>query len=292
MVPTHLQLDPDRRCLLTGGSGYVGSRIRARLMADGWSVTELTRKPNSQESIKFHLGDPIDLDRLRGHHALIHCAYDFSNRDPQGIYDVNVRGSELLLKAAHDAGVSRLVVISTMSAFPGCRSLYGNAKLEIECIGQSLGAWVLRPGLVYGDHAGGMFGRLVTLIKMVRVIPIPGMGQQVLYLLHEADLCQSVLRCLSLAHAPRMSITLANEKPWRFRSILKAVAQKLNKKLVMVPVPPLAMMAILLLSERLKIRLGLSSDSFLSLLHQDKSPTFNARELIGTEFRSFQTFTK
>jgi hypothetical protein len=60
-----------------------------------------------------------------------------------------------------DAGVRRLVFISTISAFDGCRSFYGKGKLEVERITHSLGGWVIRPGLLYGEKPGGMLGRLV-----------------------------------------------------------------------------------------------------------------------------------
>lgn len=49
-----------RRCLITGGSGYVGSRIKTQLEANGWQVTELGRNPASSASaIRFQLGDAI-----------------------------------------------------------------------------------------------------------------------------------------------------------------------------------------------------------------------------------------
>ena len=126
----------------------------------------------------------------------MHCAYDFGPRRWEDIAAVNVTGSQKLLEAARKAGVESVVFISTLSAFAGCRSLYGKAKLEIESVAQAMGAYVIRPGLVYSDNPGGMFGRLVRQVRGSRFIPIMWGGEQVQYLLHDEDLGKLVQACL------------------------------------------------------------------------------------------------
>ena len=126
----------------------------------------------------------------------MHCAYDFGPRRWEDIAAVNVTGSQKLLEAARKAGVESVVLISTLSAFPGCRSLYGKAKLEIESAAQSAGASSYGPGLVYSDNPGGMFGRLVRQVRGARFIPIIWGGKQVQYLLHDEDLGKLVEACL------------------------------------------------------------------------------------------------
>ena len=38
-----------RSCLLSGASGYLGGRIKEKLVAAGWRVIELSRNPNVKE---------------------------------------------------------------------------------------------------------------------------------------------------------------------------------------------------------------------------------------------------
>ena len=101
----------------------------------------------------FHLGEELAPDLFRSLHisALVHCAYDFHPVKRAEIRRVNVEGSRKLLVAAQAGGVERMAVMSSISAFKGCRSLYGQAKLEIEAAAASFGALVVRSGLVYGD---------------------------------------------------------------------------------------------------------------------------------------------
>jgi nucleoside-diphosphate-sugar epimerase len=277
------------RCLLTGATGYVGGRIKAALLAAGWQVTELGRSAGAGSGIRFRLGEDIASDSLRGHSALVHCAYDFNPLGWAAIHDVNVRGSELLLRAARDAGVERMVLISTISAFKGCPSLYGRAKLETERIAQSLGAWVIRPGLVYGGTGGGMFAKLVEAVKRVPVIPLPGRGEQFQFLVHEADLAQAVLACIRGAApaAAAEAVTVAHGQRWSFRSLLLEIAHTLGRRIVLVPVPWRMMWLGLKTLETVGMPLGFKSDSLVSLVNQNPKPDLNSEAVLGVRCRPF-----
>jgi NADH dehydrogenase len=277
-----------RRCLLTGATGYVGGRIKAALLAAGWQVTELGRSAGNGSGLKFRLGDDIAGDSLRGHSALVHCAYDFNALGWAAIHDVNVRGSERLLRAARDAGVERSVLISTISAYEGSPSLYGKAKLETEAIAQSLGAWVIRPGLVYGGAGSGMFAKLVGAVSHAPLIPIPGRGGQLQYLVHADDLAQSVLRCIqSAGPAAAEPVTVAHGHPWSFRALLLEIGRTVDRRVVLVPVPWRLMWAGLKTLETLGMPLGFRSDSLVSLVNQNPKPLLNAQEVLGVSCRPF-----
>jgi nucleoside-diphosphate-sugar epimerase len=149
---------PIQRCAVTGASGYVGSRICNYFSARDWTVFELSRRPRQDDvSGRFHI--PFELDappsasvfrdnRLR---VLIHCAYDFRATQWNTICRRNVDGSSQLLRNAVQGGVETIVVLSSISAFDGCRSMYGKAKLSIERAAADVDAFIVRPGLVYGS---------------------------------------------------------------------------------------------------------------------------------------------
>src|SRR5262245_13857344 len=127
-------------CIVTGTGGYLGGRVKAALQQRGWRVVVLTRQPGPDTSaIRFQLGEEVSAADLKGAGALVHCAYDSKQVSWAGIHAINVAGSEKLLRAAREAKIGQLVYVSSISAFEGCRSLYGKAKLETEKIALALG---------------------------------------------------------------------------------------------------------------------------------------------------------
>ncbi|MBL8542445.1 MAG: NAD(P)-dependent oxidoreductase [Hyphomonadaceae bacterium] len=278
------------RCLLTGASGYVGSLIAAKLAAEGWAVTAMTRAPKPGQ-VQLQLGEPVSADALRGADALIHCAYDFQAVEWNDIHAVNVEGSKRLFEAARAAGVKRVVLISTISAFDGCRSKYGRAKLKIETAASALGARILRPGLIYGLSPGGMFGRLVAQVRTSRFVPMPGDGRQIQFTLHEDDLTDGVYRALSAENVTAAPVTLAHHAPHTFRDIIEAIGARLGRKVVPVPTPWQAMWLALRAAELARLPTRLRSDSLISLMHQNQAPLFNAEAELGVRCRSFDLST-
>lgn len=269
-------------CLVTGANGYLGRRVKAALEQRGWRVVELTRNPKPGSSaVKFQLGEDVAPEILAGAKALVHCAYDFKQLAWADIERINVVGSEKLLRAARAAKVENIVYISSISAFDGCRSLYGRAKLAAEKVAHTLGAFVIRPGLIYGDSADGMFGKLIHQVEKARLLPLFGGGSQIQYLIHEQDLTAFISDCAGgkLA-APKTPVTVAHEQPWTFRQLLEAIARARGKKLSFVPVPWRLVWAGIKGAELCRVPLNFRSDSLVSLVYQNPHPSFaEQREL-------------
>ncbi len=270
---------------ITGSSGYVGGRIKGFLQERGWTVEDWNRK--SQERT-FVLGDSVDPTALEGVQALIHCSYDFSKTDWPAIEKTNVQGTRKLLDAARKAGVSRLVVLSSASAYEGCRSLYGRAKLEIEQLALEAGALTIRPGLIYGDQPGGVFGGLVDQVRTSRIIPILGNGRQIQRLLHEEDLAKFIQRYLDKAFgAPEEPVFLAHEEAWEMRALLDEIAGALNRTPVFVPVPWQVVWSGLRTMETLHLPAPFRSDSLLGLVHYNRRPSFALADALDAQCRPF-----
>jgi nucleoside-diphosphate-sugar epimerase len=235
------------------------------------------------------LGQEVEPGQLQGARALVHCAYDFSPRRWEDIAAINVAGSQKLLEAARKAGVGSVVLISSLSAFNGCRSLYGKAKLEIEGLAQAVGACVIRPGLIYSDNTGGMFGRLVRQVRSSRYIPIMWGGKQVQYLLHDEDLGKLVQACLDGRVPTQVGpITLAHEQRWELKEILSQIAQVLGKRVTFVPVPWQCVWLALKFLELAGARTNFRSDSLISMVYQNPHPAFASLKLLGFECRPFK----
>jgi nucleoside-diphosphate-sugar epimerase len=253
------------RIAVTGANGYVGSRIAAYLERKA-EVVGLTRTNG------FVLGTRTDPEMFRNVDVLVHCAHDFAD------HERNVKDTLGLFAAARLAGVRKIIFISSMSAFDGCKSRYGKAKREIER--KAKGIAIIRPGLVYDRNAGSIMGSLRKAAQRP-IVPLV-CGSKRLYLVHSEDLAALVWE-LCNAPLPKKPVIAAHSSPHTFREILQTLAQH-NPRFV--PVPYWAAYAGLRAAELLHIPSGLRSDSLVGLANADEDVRFDQN--IKTRFRPFK----
>jgi UDP-glucose 4-epimerase len=120
------------RILVTGGAGYVGSVSVERLLESGHDVVILDDlstghreavPPTASVEVASY-GDAEAMERLLERarvDAILHCAARSlvaeSVRDPARYYHENVAGGIVLLEAARQAGVERIVFSSTAAVY-------------------------------------------------------------------------------------------------------------------------------------------------------------------------------
>jgi len=278
---------------ITGATGFLGTYLSAHLRRAGLRVVEFREEEGLPVEegvpvVPFTLDSPVHPESLGGLEALIHAAYDFRPRTWDEIVEVNVNGSAGLLKAAREAGVKRIVVISTMAAFDGCRSMYGKAKLLMERDALELGAVVVRPGLMWGGGPGGLVGNLARLVARAAVVPLAGAGRQPLYLNHREDISRFLARAVTEDLGEiNIAFTLTCDVPWTFRQILAGLAEAQGRSVRFVSVPWQPLYWGLKTLELIGLRPGFRSDSLVSLMNQDPAPDFTVYGTLGLRFRDF-----
>jgi UDP-glucose 4-epimerase len=119
--------------LITGGAGFIGSHLAARLVADGERVRVLDSLASGKlsnlepilEQIEFVTGDIRDeatvRSAMKGVSVVLHHAAQpsvpLSVADPAMTYAVNVTGTLNILQAARDAGARNVVLASTSAVY-------------------------------------------------------------------------------------------------------------------------------------------------------------------------------
>lgn len=277
------------KCAITGANGYVGSRIKRVLESSGWDVLELGRRPGAGSGFfaPYSLGDSLDPAVFRGVEALVHCAYDFGPLRWREIRSTNVEGSRRLFASAVWAEVRKIVYISSISAFEGCSSLYGRAKLETEAEVIKLGGIAIRPGLVFGDAPGGMMGSLARIIQKSTVVPVVGKNQR-MFLCHEEDLARLVYKAVSgELNGVQKPLIAASSSGRTFGEILQGLGRRQGREITLVPVSWRLAWAGLKLAEGLGLAVGLRSDSLMSLMNPVPDPDFASSRRLDLNFRDF-----
>lgn len=121
----------NKKAIVTGGAGFVGSHLTETLVADGWSVvviddlsTGVKENVLDDERVTFvqkSITEPALVEHIEGADCVFHLAAQVSVQksveDPAGSHEVNVNGFLKVLEAMRASGVSRLVLVSSAAVY-------------------------------------------------------------------------------------------------------------------------------------------------------------------------------
>jgi len=187
------------RAFVTGGSGFIGGRLIARLATDGWEVAALARSDAAAAKVAASGAGPVrgDLDDVeamregaRGADVFFHAAAALGDWGRREDFERgNVQGTRNALAAAREAGVARFVHVGTEAALmdgeplvnvdetaplrPDSRALYPATKAQAEqavrdADGDGLETVVVRPRLVWGAGDTTILPALVDAVRSGR----------------------------------------------------------------------------------------------------------------------------
>lgn len=237
------------RIALTGATGFLGGAVLGQLIAGGHQVKALTRRPQpAQAGVAWIAGDLADvaaLDALAaGTDAVIHVAGAVNAPDRDGFVAANVTGTEALLAAAARAGISRFVLVSSLSAREPDLSDYGWSKHAGEKAVQASGLdWtIVRPPAIYGPGDREM----LEMFRMARrgLVLLPPEGR--LSIIHVDDLARLLVTLAAEGGASRHRLYEVDDGlpgGWRHRDLARALGQAVGRRCVALPLPGAALMA-------------------------------------------------
>lgn len=152
------------RIAMIGATGLVGSLAAPKLLAQGWSVDALVRRPSGFEhpGWREHVAPPGEWPGLAsslGVDAAV-SALGTTMRRAGSQAAFRAVDHDLVIafaRAAAGAGARRMVVISSVGADPGSANFYLRTKGEMEAALEAIGFErldILRPGLLRGQRGG------------------------------------------------------------------------------------------------------------------------------------------
>jgi NADH dehydrogenase len=168
-------------CVVTGAFSYTGSFIAARLLARGESVRTLSRTPAPADSPivahPFAFDDPAALARVLKGARVLYNTYWI--RFPRGssTFERAVANTRILLRAAREAGVERVVHVSVTNPMHDSPLAYfrGKAELEDAVCASGLGYGIVRPTLIFGAQ-DILVNNIAWILRRFPLFVLPGSG--------------------------------------------------------------------------------------------------------------------
>jgi len=207
--------------------------------------------------------------------SVLHLAFDMNGVQPERNYDGTVR----IMQAAHDAGVSRQLFVSSYSARRDAVSNYGQIKFRLEERFLERGYQIVRPGLVLGN--GGLVGRMIGAMKFLPAIPLPSGGHGEIPFVSLPMLCQAICRIVDQPGKREHNIFS------RHYTSLRTLIQRLREVIyrrpttVILPIPDSVMLAGLSIASRLPVALPVNIDNLKGFLHNQSRCHESTIEEIG-----------
>jgi nucleoside-diphosphate-sugar epimerase len=257
-----------RRALVTGATGLVGSHIVDRLLADGWSVRALVRKPSTALGtlgVEMALGDVLDRDAFvraaNDRDVVFHCAAEIT---PRGGWETfrrtNVDGTRNAIAAAEQSS-ARLLQLSSVAVYSARyegraapitedsklgplpeHAFYPRSKRESENLvfeahaAGRIWATSVRPCVIYGPRDRQCVPRAARMLRFGWA-PLIGGGRSIMAIVHAANVADGAVLAATTDAAAGRAYNLTNDFPVTVREFFALGAEGLGRRVRFVPIP-------------------------------------------------------
>ena len=295
------------RIVVTGASGFIGSRLCDVLESHGEEVVALTRKSELQKtSVALDLVEGSLHDNLlHGVRVIVHCAArahvtrEYSSEPMSEYRRMNVDATLKLASQAARSGVQRFIFLSSIgvngnstysdfhprsplifdeSLTPSPHDMYAISKWEAE-----LRLWelqretgmevvIIRPPLVYGPGAKGNFSTLLDWVSKGAPLPLKMVNNE-RSLLALDNLVSFIEQCINHPKAANELFVIADGEDVSTAELLRRVARANGKNARLVPFP----VSLMFLMARILGKQSVADSLFGSL----KIEPLKAKRLLG-----------
>jgi NADH dehydrogenase len=269
------------RIAITGARGFIGRRLTAVLRAQGHEVIALGRTPAASGMVRaWQLGDELPAD-CSSADTVIHLASAAltGSASLQRAAELDIEGSRRVLAQLRawrrDGRRCRFIFLSSQSARPDARNVYGRSKWAIERLLTEPDEIIVRPGLVYGDPPASVFASFDRLARLPAV-PVVGTRPSI-QPIEVGELCDCLARIATMEQPPPL-LQLGAVEPLSFAEALRQTALRAGRRpplMIPLPVPPLRLLTGVI--DRLfRSRLTERLDGVIGLQPLDTAPSLAA----------------
>jgi uncharacterized protein YbjT (DUF2867 family) len=233
------------RVVVTGGTGFIGRHVVARLLEEGGlDVVVTTRQPERPDpwegrvrKVQAFAGDAVSLGKaFTGADTVVH-AIQFPNapvEDPskgRTYMEVDGRGTQVAAAVAKKLGVRRFVYLSGAGAGRGLPQRWFKAKdLAEKAIHESgMEYGILRPSWIYGPGDRSM-SRFVAFCRRLPVVPVIGDGRTPMYPAYVKDVARAVADLVRREDTRAVVLEVGGPERLTMDQVIRTIQQVIGKR--------------------------------------------------------------
>ncbi len=238
--------------VVLGGTGFLGTRLVARLIKDGHRVTVLSRDREQHKHLLVLPGLTLEncdvyvaaqlSEQFRGKDVVINLVGILNERGfgGSGFRRAHTELTQGILQAARSAGVTRLLQVSALKAAVDAPSYYlrskGDAEQLIRESSSALDWTIFQPSVMFGpgDSFLNRFAGLLAAIPVAFPLAKPNARFQPVLV---DDVIEAVLRCLNGGATSRQTYELGGPQVYSLREIVGLVAKLTGRRRWIVGLP-------------------------------------------------------
>jgi nucleoside-diphosphate-sugar epimerase len=278
------------RIMVTGGTGFTGAALVARLLRDGHSVSVLDTKPGlaleqlEAQGADVTLGSVTDREAvarsMQGAHVVMHVAAAFRETGaPDALYkEVNVGGTRIVVEECRKAGVQKLIYCSTQGVHgnidnpPGDENspiapedYYQQTKYEgegeVRAHAGDLEYTILRPTAIYGPGDPERFYMIFRRVAKGRFVMF-GSGRTFYHPVYIDNLVDAFVLAMKPGIGSSEVYIIADEEYFPINELVKRVGKALNVNVSVPHLPILPLMVVGHVCERVCKPFGINPPIF------------------------------
>ena len=231
--------------LVTGSTGFIGSRLVKRLISLGYTISALTRKKiENTQNVKYIQADVLKEDELTNALSGIEVAYyllhsmEGGKKQWKNFAQREKIQAQNFLKAATSAGVKRIIYLGGLVNESLELSQHMQSRKDVGDILASgnIPVTQLRASLIIGA-GGGSYAMLRYLVERLPLMVCPKWVKSLAQPIAVDDVIDYLVGCMEHSETSGKTYDIGGPEQLTYEKLMRVYAAFLNRNLIVIEIP-------------------------------------------------------